>query len=146
MISSAEVAGHVTTLFSRRPRMRLSSLSLAVVSLAVGSVAVAVTLAQTPAAVPGARGGRGGGAPAVLLPPGTPGYPRGELPDPSMGRKDKWPKQDAVNTPPEGYTPRSPQNNGFYRRDAQGNMLPGTDLYIWAPTGHFTNYDQDDVP
>jgi hypothetical protein len=72
-----------------------------------------------------------------------PGVP---MPDPAVGRKAKWPPRDAVNSPPEGYTARRPQDNGFYRRDAQGNNLPGTDLYIWAPSGHFSNYDQDDVP
>ena len=54
------------------------------------------------------------------------------LPDPAVGRKARWPIQDDVNTPPEGYTARRPQDNGFYRKDAAGNNLPGTDLYIWA--------------
>ena len=68
------------------------------------------------------------------------------MPDPAVGRKAKWPVRDEVNTPPEGLTARRPQDNGFYRRDAEGNIILGTDLYLWAPSGHFTNYDQDDVP
>jgi hypothetical protein len=126
------------------------------------AVAVQILQAQTnpaaPAAAPAvpARGGFGGGmggmggpgrGPAVATistnAPGMPGVP---MPDPAVGRKAKWPVRDAVNSPPEGLTARSPQNNGFYRRDAQGNIVLGTDLYLWAPSGHFSNYDQDDLP
>jgi hypothetical protein len=118
--------------------MKLSHLVLAVVS-------VAVVCSQVQAGAPGG-GGRGGGAAAVAPPPGTPGYPGGEMPDPAVGRKAKWPIRDTQNTPPEGYTPRSQRDNAFYRRDAQGRNLPGTDLYLWAQSGHFTNYDENDIP
>ena len=46
----------------------------------------------------------------------------------------------------EGLTSRDAQNSGFYKRDAQGNQVLGTDLYIWAPSGHFTSYDLEDIP
>jgi hypothetical protein len=117
--------------------MRLSSLVLA-----PAIVAVAIVSVQLQAAAPG--GARGGGPPAIST--SSPGFPGVAMPDPAVGRKAKWPIQDSVNTPPEGYTPRSPQNNGFYRRDAQGNVLLGTDLYIWEQSGHFTNYDESDIP
>lgn len=120
-------------------------------------VTVLVGQAQTnPAPPAGAnRGGFGGGfgmggaarGPAVpAISTNSPGMPDVPMPDPAVGRKAKWPPRDAVNSPPDGYTARRLQDNGFYRRDAQGNNLPGTDLYIWAPSGHFTSYDQDDVP
>jgi hypothetical protein len=116
---------------------------------------VSVMQAQTNPTAPsgaargGLRGGLGGGGrgPAVpAISTNAPGMPGVAMPDPAVGRKAKWPARDAVNTPAEGYTARRPQDNGFYRRDAQGNNLPGTDLYIWAPSGHFSNYDQDDIP
>ena len=64
---------------------------------------------------------------------------------PGRGRKAKWPIQDAVDTAPEGLTPRG-QPNGFYKRDAQGKRVFGTDLYRWAASGHFTGYDLEDIP
>ena len=115
------------------------------------AVAGAVQAQTNPAIPPGAAragfgvaAGRGPAVPPIsATAPGMPGIP---MPDPAVGRKASWPVRDAVNTPPDGLTARRPQDNGFYRRDAEGNIVLGTDLYLWAPSGHFTNYDQDDVP
>ena len=112
-------------------------------------------LAQTNATPRAGRGGFGGGfgsgggarGPAVpAITTNTPGMPGVPMPDPAVGRKAEWPHQDASNTPPEGYTARAAQDNGFYRRDAEGRQLPGTDLYRWATSGHFTSYDLEDIP
>ena len=97
------------------------------------------------------RGGMGGmGAPATPATPAisatAPGMPDIPMPDPATARKAKWPIRDATNTPPAGYTARSQGDNGFYLRDAQGTKLFGTDFNTWAASGHFTNYDQNDIP
>jgi hypothetical protein len=117
------------------------------------AVTVYVVQAQTPAAAPSSTTGRGfsmGGAmrgPAIpAISTTAPGMPDVRMPDPAIGRKAKWPIRDANNTPPEGLTARRPRDNGFYKRDAQGNQILGTDLYLWAPSGHFSNYDQEDIP
>ncbi len=68
------------------------------------------------------------------------------MPDPAVGRKAKWPIQDASNSTPAGLTARSPGDNGFYKRDAAGVQVLGTDLYRWALSGHFTSYDLEDIP
>jgi hypothetical protein len=137
--------------------MRKTTIITSVASAILCAVTVLVVQAQTNPAPPAGAGrggfgggfGMGGGARGPLAPAistNTPGMPDVPMPDPAVGRKAKWPPRDAVNSPPEGYTARRPQDNGFYRRDAQGNNLPGTDLYIWAPSGHFTSYDLDDIP
>ena len=103
----------------------------------------------------GRRGGGGGGfgggggarGPAVpVIPITAPGMPDMPMPDPAVGRKAKWPIQDAANTTTEGLTARSPGDNGFYKRDAEGRQILGTDLYRWATSGHFTTYDLEDIP
>jgi hypothetical protein len=113
-------------------------------------VIVCALQGQTP---PAARGGfagmmggpaRGPAVPAISRT--APGMPDVPMPDPAVGRKAKWPVRDANNTPPAGLTARRPKDNGFYRRDANGVQILGTDLYLWAPSGHFSNYDQEDIP
>ncbi len=140
--------------------MRKTTIMTVVVSAIWCAVAAQVVQAQTNAtptnAAPRAgRGGFGGGigfgggarGPAVpAITTNTPGMPGVPMPDPAVGRKAEWPHQDASNTPPAGYTARAPQDNGFYRRDAEGRQLPGTDLYRWATSGHFTSYDLEDIP
>ena len=93
----------------------------------------------------GGGGARGPAVPAISTSaPGMPGIP---MPDPAVGRKAKWPIHDESNTPPEGLTARrNPPDNGFYKRDAQGNQVLGTDLYRFAASGHFTSYDLEDIP
>jgi len=96
----------------------------------------------------GGGGGFGGGArgPAVpAIATTAPGMPDVPMPDPAVGRKAKWPIRDANDTTPEGLTPRG-QPNGFYKRDAEGRQILGTDLYRWAASGHFTSYDLEDIP
>jgi hypothetical protein len=74
----------------------------------------------------------------------TPAPGGSALPDPSVARKPKWPKKNEDGTV-TGYT-RTKENN-YYKRDAGGKNLPGTDLYNFASlTGHFTNYDENDIP
>jgi hypothetical protein len=124
--------------------MNRTILASLVLVVAAGVIA-AIVLNNVQAAGPGGGFG-GGGAAAVAPPPGTPGYPDGVAIDPAVGRKAKWPIQDAKNTPPEGFTARKAGDNAFYKRDAQGKNLPRTDLYLWSKSGHFTNYDEDDIP
>jgi hypothetical protein len=141
--------------------MKKTTILTLIVSAACVLTAQAQTnVAQTnsvPPARAGGRGGFGGGVgfgggggsrgpvvPAITT--NTPGMPDVPMPDPAVGRKAKWPIQDANNTTPPGLTARSPGDNGFYKRDAEGNQILGTDLYRWATSGHFTSYDLEDIP
>jgi len=66
-----------------------------------------------------------------------------KLVDPAVGLKAKWPQKNPDGTLP-GYTGTG---NRFYKKDASGKTLPGTDLYNFAGrTGHFTNYDESVIP
>jgi hypothetical protein len=136
------------------------ALSIAVITAS----AITQVYAATPAGAPpaalgtttapvgrGVRGGAGmGGLPAGPSVPTisatAPGMPDVPMPAPATARKPKWPIRDANNTPPAGYLARSQGDNGFYLRDAQGTKIFGTDFNTWAASGHFTNYDQSDIP
>jgi hypothetical protein len=45
--------------------------------------------------------------------------------------------------PPPGYTMQ--RRNNFYKKDKSGKNEPGTDLYRWASSGHWSNYDESEV-
>ena len=47
---------------------------------------------------------------------------------------------ESLTTPPPGFTMQ--RRNNFYKKDAAGKTVPGTDLYRWASSGHWTNYDE----
>ncbi len=72
--------------------------------------------------------------------------PPGELP-PSFNPKRPIPAPpgdvrniESLTMPPPGYTMQ--RRNNFYKKDEAGKTLPGTDLYRWASSGHWTNYDE----
>ncbi|HYV38081.1 MAG TPA: hypothetical protein VE988_20515 [Gemmataceae bacterium] len=49
---------------------------------------------------------------------------------------------ESLTKPPPGYT--SSKRNNFYKKEG-GKQVPGTDLYRWANSGHWTNYDLAEI-
>lgn len=67
-------------------------------------------------------------------------HPKRPIPEPPGDVRDP---ETLLKAPP-GYTMQ--KRNNFYKRDASGKKnLPGTDLYRWASSGHWTNYDEAEV-
>jgi hypothetical protein len=62
--------------------------------------------------------------------------PKRPIPAPPGDVKDI----ESLTTPPPGFTMQ--KRNNFYKKDANGKDLPGTGLFRWASSGHWTNYDE----
>jgi hypothetical protein len=65
--------------------------------------------------------------------------PKRPMPEPPGDVRDP----ESLLKPPPGYTIQ--KRNNFYKRDANGKNLPGTDLYRWANSGHWSNYDEAEI-
>jgi hypothetical protein len=50
---------------------------------------------------------------------------------------------ESLSTPPPGFA--MTRRNNFYKKDAAGKNVEGTDLYRWASSGHWTNYDETEI-
>jgi hypothetical protein len=74
-----------------------------------------------------------GGQPKVVFNPKRP------IPAPPGDVRDI----ESLTKPPPGYT--MTRRNNFYKKDASGKNVPGTDLYRWASSGHWTNYDEAEI-
>jgi hypothetical protein len=61
--------------------------------------------------------------------------PKRPIPEPPGDVRDI----ESLIKPPPGYT--MTRRNNFYKKDG-GKTVPGTDLYRWASSGHWTNYDE----
>lgn len=80
-------------------------------------------------------------AAAAAYPP-APGMPPVKFnPERPIPTKGSVRDIESLTTAPEGMV--MTRRNNFYRRTADGQTnLPGTDLYRWSFTGHFSNYDE----
>ena len=61
--------------------------------------------------------------------------PKRPIPEPPGDVRDI----ESLIKPPPGYT--MTRRNNFYKKEG-GKNVPGTDLYRWASSGHWTNYDE----
>jgi hypothetical protein len=62
--------------------------------------------------------------------------PKRPMPEPPGDVRDP---ETLLKAPP-GYT--MTRRNNFYKKDQNGKNVPGTDLYRWAFSGHWSNYDE----
>ena len=112
----------MSTALKKRPPVSVCVMATLAV-LAVASMPFAGE-AQDKAAQPG--------APKIVFNPKRP------IPEPPGDVRNI----ESLTKPPPGYT--TSKRNNFYKKE-NGKTVPGTDLYRWANSGHWSNYDEAEV-